>query len=667
MTRRAAAAAIAAILAACPAPRLPAAAYPTLTTNARGRLVVTQDAYLPDLTLTDLGLSGPEDLFVRGEEVFVADTGNQRVLVYDMRTGRADAIANAGFRAPTGVFVTSRGDLYVADPRAEKVFHFGADRRLAEVFSRPTTPAYGQGTAFKPRKVGVDRRGSVYIVGEGLGEGIVLLSNAGEFLGFFASNRTAMSFVERLQDLVLNEEVKQKLFPRLPPVFSSLHVMEDQGVVLSTSFRSRGHGLKKHNVAGANMLGPIVDIAPSPVDVTADAAGTMYLAHQEGLISVFAADGRYVFTIGMPAEIADLAGQFEKLTSVAVDAAGRIWAADGTKSFLQVFRPTAYALRTFDALRGYDRGDYDASLAAWRDVLASNEMSNLAHAGIGRVYQARQRYEAAAAEFRIAGSREEYGEAFWEVRNAWLQRNLPWVLAGLAALAVAAGAAGWFRRRSRRKARARAGGAGHRPPTAIRLLGGVLGRPADAFQELKRTRRGTPAVASIVIGAAWAVFLLDAAGRGYLFAESFGPRPNLAMMSLAFFAMLALFVAGNYLVSSINDGTGSVVEVYCMTGYALLPFVIVQPLAVALTHVLTPNEAFLVQLCRIVAFGWTFVALSIGVAETHEYLYRDALKSLLVSVFFMLIAVISMTIVVVLAGQAIDLVLSVIREVLARG
>jgi hypothetical protein len=547
------------------------------------------------------------------------------------------------------------------------VFRFGADRRLAEVFSRPTTPAYGQGTAFKPRKVGVDRRGSIYVVGEGLGEGIVLLSNAGEFLGFFASNRATMTLVERLQDLVLNEQVKQKLFPRLPPVFSSLHVMEDQGIVLSTSFRSRGYGLKKHNVAGGNMLGPIVDIAPSPVDITADAAGTLYLAHQEGFVSVFAADGRYVFTIGMPAEIADLAGQFEKLTAVAVDEGGRIWTADGTKNLIQVFRPTAYALRTFDALRSYDRGDYDASLAAWRDVLASNEMSNLAHAGIGRVYQARQQHEAAAAEFRVAGSRGEYGEAFWEVRNAWLQRNLPYVLAGLAGLAIAAGAAGAVRRGRRRRASASGAATAHRASAAIRLLGGVLTRPADAFQELKKTRRGTPIVASVVVAAAWAVFLLDAAGRGYIFADSLGLRPNLALMSMAFFAMLALFVAGNYLVSSINDGTGSVVEVYCMTGYALLPFVIVQPLAVALTHVLTPNEVFLVHLCRIVALGWTFVAISIGVAETHEYLYRDALKSLLVSVFFMLIAVISMTIVVVLAGQAVDLVLSVIREVLARG
>jgi hypothetical protein len=100
MTRATATAVLAAFILACGAARLPAAAYPTLTANARGRLVITQDAYLPDETLTDLGLSGPEDLFVHGDEVFIADTGNQRVLVYDMRTGRAGEIAIPEFRTP---------------------------------------------------------------------------------------------------------------------------------------------------------------------------------------------------------------------------------------------------------------------------------------------------------------------------------------------------------------------------------------------------------------------------------------------------------------------------------------------------------------------------------------------------------------------------------------
>lgn len=52
------------------------------TLDDEGELVRTQDAYLPDRTITDLGLQNPEDMVIdENNLVYIADTGNARIVI----------------------------------------------------------------------------------------------------------------------------------------------------------------------------------------------------------------------------------------------------------------------------------------------------------------------------------------------------------------------------------------------------------------------------------------------------------------------------------------------------------------------------------------------------------------------------------------------------------
>src|SRR5690606_40067580 len=56
----------------------------TLTINAKGQMVRTQDAYLPLRTTMELNLKNPEDMIFDDEGyLWIADTGNKRILKYD--------------------------------------------------------------------------------------------------------------------------------------------------------------------------------------------------------------------------------------------------------------------------------------------------------------------------------------------------------------------------------------------------------------------------------------------------------------------------------------------------------------------------------------------------------------------------------------------------------
>jgi len=57
----------------------------TYSIDLDGYFYRTQNAFLPSLTMSDLKLSNPSDIFSRGDELYIADTGNRRIVVYDIR------------------------------------------------------------------------------------------------------------------------------------------------------------------------------------------------------------------------------------------------------------------------------------------------------------------------------------------------------------------------------------------------------------------------------------------------------------------------------------------------------------------------------------------------------------------------------------------------------
>lgn len=176
------------------------------TLDDEGELVRTQDAYLPDRTITNLGLSDPEDMIIDDENnAYIVDTGNARVLVYNLDDEKVvtqidkDTVGSKdfeGFNSPKGIFLTKSGEVYIADTGAKTVFRFKkvneTKYEFVRRYDRPTAPIFAD-TNYEPSKVAVDSGNNLYIVSEGVYAGIIQLANSGEFLGYFASNKSKLT------------------------------------------------------------------------------------------------------------------------------------------------------------------------------------------------------------------------------------------------------------------------------------------------------------------------------------------------------------------------------------------------------------------------------------------------------------------------------------------
>jgi len=130
-------------------------------------------------------------------------------------------------------------------------------------------------------------------------------------------------------------------------------------------------------------------------DVYVDDDGIIYTADQSGSIDIYTNDGEFIYTFGGSYDFG-IAGIFKALSAIAVDGDGNIWTADSGNSYLQSFTPTDYALMIYEAIGDYNETRYDESIAIWKEVLNLNQLSILAHNGVGKNYLQTEEYALAA-------------------------------------------------------------------------------------------------------------------------------------------------------------------------------------------------------------------------------------------------------------------------------
>lgn len=641
----------------------------TYTPNPKGSGFFTRtgDAYLPGVTNTFLGLNGPRDLYITADNrIIIADTGNKRILTIDIASGEIDGeILFEEFVAPSGVWVTGDGTLYVADPRAKTVFCFDTSGALIRRYTRPDQLSFGD-RDFAPKKIAVDSAGNLFIIGEGLYDGVIQLSPEGSFLGYFTSNKIDLSFVERLQDLFFTDAQKENLLDRSPITFSNLFV-DYRNILYTTSIGKEDQVVKKHNTAGMTIASGGAGEESAPVDLWVAPDGIIVAVFADGETILYTQEGDIIATFGYTYLDGDIAGLFHTISSVAIDSSGTLWYLDEEKDFLQSYEPTEYILNIYRALELFDNGEYEASVEVWQDVLKVNQLSQIAHLSIGKNYLFMQDYEKALYHTRIANNREFYSDSYWEIRNIWLQKNIMYIVLILGLIIVG----GVIIRFVKRKY----SGAGilAQPLQKIRSVRflsdllyqfDVMRHPDDGFYYLRKGKKGGFAAASVIIISFFIIFLLYIAGKGFIYQKIHAEDIDFTSMIIGFFGGIFLFILSNYLGTSINDGRGDKGDIYKLFAYSLAPLGIAMLLVTGLSYFLTLNELFTLQLIMIVGWTWSIVLLILGLKEFHEYNIRGSILSILFTFFFMLIIVIVLVILSVLAQQVFQFFTAIIKELI---
>ncbi|MBS4200922.1 YIP1 family protein [Bacillus sp. FJAT-49732] len=649
---------------------LASAPYTTLTVSPSGDLIETQTAYEPlGRLFTGADIVNPEDIFIDDKgSIYVVDSGKKKVLVAN---SKGDIVAEIGagiFGVPKGVFVDEQGDIYVADYEKEKVFRFSNKGELKQEYGKPDSPLFGSKSPYKPQKVAVDRRGNIYVIGEGSTNGMMQLSREGEFLGYYGVNRTEVSLSSVLRNLIASEKQKASLFMKTPPAPDNLGI-DEEGLIYSVTQGTKTEVIKKLNVAGQNMLHPYILDDAALVDITVDANGNMFVMNASGKIFEFDSYGNFLFIFGGKDDGTNRLGLFKQPSGIAVDQSGRIYVSDKETGMIQVFEPTAFANLVHEGIALYKDGLYVQSQKYWESVLSLNSSFGLAHTAMGKAYYKQQQYDEALAEYRLAEDVWGYSDSFWEVRHAWMQKHLEKILViGFVLIAL------YYVARFLDKKKNIFGGyrrvwgnvKKRKLISELLFLFRFFKHPIDSFYDLQRMGKASVLSATILYAFLFVAYLIHRFQTGFIFSSYRSDETNVLFEFAIIFVPLLAFIIVNYLVSTINDGEGRFKDIYIGTIYSLAPYLVFILPITLLSNMLSGNEYFVYLFSMRIIYAWCLVILFIMVKEIHNYSISETIRNILVTIFGMAILLLVVFVIFVLLDQVYDFVYSVVKEALLR-
>jgi tetratricopeptide (TPR) repeat protein len=403
----------------------------------------------------DVGLKNPQGLFVDGNFIYLVDSGNNRIIkierispekleVVDIIDSFKGADTNT-FSNPTDIAISEDGNIFIADQGNARVLKLDKDLNYLMEFVKPTDNTLDPSLVFQPNKIVVDTAERVYCIAAGINKGLVKYENDGVFSGFVGATPVEFNMTDYLWKKFASQEQRAKMESFVPTEYENIY-MDYEGFIYATralKTDSDGHvsdlecAIRKLNLMGNDILvhngawgvqgdlyhgsgggyeGPsiLTDVTVMDNDIYA------CLDRNRGRVFGYDDQGRLVFAFGGNG---NMDGYFRRPS--AIEHIGHeLYVLDSLDCSITAFVPTQFGDLVYDAIEEFDKGNYEASGVAWKEVMNQNGNYDLAYIGIGRALLRQEQYKEAMEYFELKYDADNYSKAFKQYRKQWVEEHI---------------------------------------------------------------------------------------------------------------------------------------------------------------------------------------------------------------------------------------------------
>lgn len=652
--------------------------------DAYGASTPSPEGYEPILRINGEDIecgafNSPQDIFcAENGEIYVADTGNNRIVVLDSQfefLRVIDSIEIEGvteaLEAPNGIFV-SDGYIYAVQTEKQRVLKCDLQGKVVSQFLRPVSDIFSDDMTYSPTKVLVNNSGTVYILVKNFVYGALSYSPEGKFLNFYGSNKVTAS-LEVLMDyfwkqILTTEQVNQ--MKRYVPVEYSNFCIDDDNFIYTVTKGSRTNQVRRLNTLGQNVLPEYErnisshtsmygDIERSRldgiwtsntfVDVAVDSDGFINILDQSnGRVFQFDAESRLMHIFGGNANMG-----YGFANAVALEVLDdTIAVLDAEKNSITIFAPTEYGLLVKNAVLLYNDGFYSEAKAEWEKILERNCNLELAYDGLGKAAFEEGNYKEAMEYYKLAYSRDGYSDAFKEYRATILRSSLPYIATGIVILVLL-----YFIlvRRAHIKVNLGSG-------TVMQ----VLFHPSDTLFEMKYHKQFKVKTILIVLLFMFISLICTRQLTAFTFNYNNVNEGNMLVVLLAMLYVFVAFCTVNWCITSLLDGKGKFKEISCSTAYAMIPYIFCSYVVVIMSYFLTSEEAMFMTIVTAVGFIWSVVLLISAFKTVHEYSFSKTVISLVITILGVVVLIFLCVLLVGLLQQIFSFFVTIYNEIMYR-
>lgn len=679
--------------------------YQTHTYMATSKQAINSpDAYVParavDADYMGLKFNDTttlQDLFVDPDQnVYIVDSGNASVYVLDRYYKHQFTISNFingysvadSFTDPRGVFADEE-TIYVCDTGANRLVLFDRKASLEagepvfdRIITRPTSKLFGEDAIYRPVACVVDDYGRIYVVSDSTYQGIIVMTQDGQFTGFIGAQTVSVNKFDILWRRFMSEEQIKSRITYVSTEFNNISIDDDGFIFITTSsiaaadqYKSISSSsgtyspVKMLNTAGKEVMkrngfySPVGEVVSSSsavskiVDVAIGPEGTWTIIDEKRSKSyTYDSNGNLLFAFG------DTGSQLGNLKTVrAVDYQGdKLLLLDSTAKSFTVYNRTEYGDILIAALKNTNERQYDKAIDYWFEILQRNSNFDAAYIGIGQSYYRDGNYEEAMTYYKSAYDTANYSDAYRELRSEWISKYLIIIPIVIIAVVLLWGLFSKYYKKVNKAAQLKVGRKTYKEELLYAMH--VIFHPFDGYWDLKHEKRGSVRAAITIDVAIILIFFYNSIGLGYIM-NPYGSYSTVFSVAISILVPLFLCVIANWCLTTLFDGEGSFKDIFVCVSYALVPLMFTMIIGTLLSNVVLANEVDMVNLLMNIGWIWTALLLFFGLMVTHDYTIGKNLLMVICTLLGMVIIMFVGVLFSTLVQKMISFVTNIIVEV----
>ena len=715
--------------------------YYTYTYSINGKDLRSPDAYVPDkeitsayMGLTDpvkmkslypdlnetelaakmMAIKAPTDLEVdENNNVYIVDRDNNRVIVLDPYYKLKfiiDSFKNVSgnidvLKSPQGVFITKdknvngvieKGRIFVCDTGNQRILTFDTNGNFLTEIGKPQSELFDSTKVYSPVAVAVDRYDRLYVVSSTSENGIMVMTDKGEFTGYIGAQEVKISTWDKIWRRFQTEEQQELMATGVSIAYNNIALAgdfiyvtispNDESAIASaiTSKNKEGTNapVKMLNAAGSELMrrngfyppsgevdfssslgvsatATIISGPSKVVDVAVGPENTWSIVDSKrSKVFTYDFDGNLLFAFG---DSGKLLGNIpaNALSAVVYQGDTMLLLNAENGSFTSYSR-TEYGDMLIAALKNQNERRYDAAIEDWTEVLKRNSNFDAAYIGIGNALYRNHDYTGAVEQYQYAYDTENYSKAYSELRQQWVSDYL-WLIPII--IAVICVAIYFFVRVTSKINKKTAVTAGKRTYLQELLFGfHLILHPFDGFWDLKHEKRGSVRAGTTYLLITIATIYYQSIGAGYVT----NPQGNYITVWGAVLNVcipLALWIVGNWCITTLFDGEGSIKDVYIASTYSLLPLVLTTIPATIASNFILVSEVKMITLVTTLGFVWLGLLLFFGMMVTHDYTIGKNVITTLATLVGMICIMFIVILFSTLLGKLVGFVTNIVTEI----
>lgn len=190
--------------------------------------------------------------------------------------------------------------------------------------------------------------------------------------------------------------------------------------------------------------------------------------------------------------------------------------------------------------------------------------------------------------------------------------------------------------------------------------------PFDGFWDLTHERRGTYAGANTILILTLLVRVMKLRFTSFMFMKVYWEELNIFLYLASIVFPLALWVIGNWGLTTLFDGKGKLGQVYIASCYAMTPYPLIQFPLMVFSNFVTMDEAEFYGVLSIISLVWAALLMIAAMAQIHEFTMRKNLLFMVFSLFAMLVIIFILMLFFSMITQGVAYFISLARELLFR-